>query len=43
MQYRKDEKFHFARFTLDTKDPKNKKYKQDLFDFKNIKEFLGDD
>ena len=25
MMYRKNEKFQFARFTLDSKDPKNKK------------------
>ncbi len=36
MIYRKNEKFQFARFTLDSKDPKNKKYKQDGFEFKNI-------
>jgi hypothetical protein len=43
MVYRKDKKFQFERFTLDTKNPEKKYYKQDFFDFKNIKEFLGDD
>ena len=43
MMYRKNEQFNFLRFTLDLKDPKNKKFKQDNIEFKNIKEFLGEE
>ncbi len=43
MIYRKNDKFNFLRLSLDLKDPKNKKYKQENFDFKNLKEYIGEE
>lgn len=43
MIYRKNDKFNFLRFSLDLKDPKIKKYKQENYDFKNLKEYLGEE